>query len=301
MKEIGVVIGRFQVHDLHEAHLELIKTVQAKHENVIIFLGCAVSAPERKNALPFRARELMMHAMFGSSVVVLPVTDKEFDEQWSKQVDDKIAEIFPSRKAILYGSRDSFRPHYRGKHNTVELESKVMISGTEIRKDVSDKYLGSSDFRAGIIFNAHNQYDKVYPTVDVAIYNKLDNTFLFGRKPNQTKMRFIGGFVDPKDSSFEAAGIREVREETCCTVDGLEYVGSFKVDDWRYRKVDDKIMTTFYLGFFVQGPVAPADDISELYWKKLADVTDEMFTPEHLPLLHQLKKHMTRYENNKES
>lgn len=293
-KEIGVVIGRFQVHDLHEAHLDLIKTVLSKHENVIIFLGCSVSAPEQKNALPFRARELMMHSIFGSSVSVFPVIDKEFDEQWSKQVDDKIAEIYPGKKAILYGSRDSFRPHYKGKHQTVELESKTMISGTEIRKDVSDRYLGSSDFRAGIIFALYNQYTKVYPTVDVAIYNKLDDMFLFGRKPNQTKMRFIGGFVDAKDRSYEAAGVREVREETSCTVDGLEYITSIQVDDWRYRKVDDKITTTFYLGYYIQGPVAPADDISELYWKKLNDVTDEMFTPEHLPLLHKLREFMAR-------
>lgn len=296
---IGVVIGRFQVHELHTAHIDLIKTVQSKHENVIIFLGVAASAPERKNSLNYRSRELMMHEVFGSAVTVLPITDKEENADWSKQLDGKIAEIYPGRKAVLYGSRDSFRPSYVGKHPTVELESTTMVSGTEIRKNVSDQYLSDSKFRAGIINAMHNQYDKVYPTVDVAIYNQLENLFLFGRKPNQQKMRFIGGFVDPADTNYEAAGVREVREETSCTVDGLEYVGSFKVDDWRYRRVADKIMTTFFLGYFVQGPVAPDDDIAELFWKKLDDVTEEMFVKEHLPLLRKLKDFMKLKEHMK--
>lgn len=292
MEPVGVIIGRFQVHDLHEAHVDLIKTVISKHSNVVVFLGCAVSAPEKKNPLNYRSRELMLRSFFNSDITILPITDKEFDEDWSKQVDGKIAEIYPNRGAILYGSRDSFMPHYKGKHKTVELESKVMVSGTEIRKNISDKYLASSEFRAGVINSLHNQYSKVYPTVDVAIYKESEDLFLFGRKPNQTKMRFIGGFVDPSDISFEVAGVREVREETCCTVDGLTYVGSFQVDDWRYRRVSDKIMTTFYLGYYIQGPVAPADDIAQLFWMRLDDVTEDMFVPEHHPLLNKLKDFM---------
>lgn len=294
---IGVVIGRFQIHELHEAHIELIKTVQSKHENVIVFLGCAASAPERKNPLPYRSRELMMIETFQSGVTILPIVDKEFDEDWSRQLDSKIAEIYPGKKAILYGSRDSFRPHYKGRHQTVELESKTMISGTEIRKDISDKFLSDSKWRAGVISGLHNSYDKVYPTVDVAIWKETENIFLFGRKPHQTKKRFIGGFADVEDLSMEHAGKREVREETKCTVDGLEYIGSFQVDDWRYRRVDDKIMTTFYLGYFIQGPVAPADDIAELYWMKLEDVTEDWLVDEHHPLLHKLKEYMAKKLN----
>ena len=36
---IGVIIGRFQVAELHEAHRELIETVLANHPKVLIYLG----------------------------------------------------------------------------------------------------------------------------------------------------------------------------------------------------------------------------------------------------------------------
>jgi bifunctional NMN adenylyltransferase/nudix hydrolase len=169
-----------------------------------------------------------------------------------------------------------------------------MVSGTEIRKNISDKYLGSADWRAGVISARYGDYDKVYPTVDIAIYNSATNEFLFGRKPNQQLMRFIGGFVDAQDQSFEQAARRESMEETGAEVDGFEYIGSFQVDDWRYRRVADKIMTTFFLGHYVFGRVGPADDIAEIYWRKLDDITDEMFVPEHLPLLKKLKEFMEK-------
>lgn len=291
---VGVVIGRFQIHELHDAHVALIETVASKHENVIVFLGCAVSAPEKRNPLNYRSRELMMRDKFGSAVTILPITDKEEDGDWSKQLDTKIAEIYPGKKAILYGSRDSFKPHYKGKHQTIELESKIMISGTEIRRDVSDQYLASSEFRAGIINAFHNTYDKVYPTVDVAIFDEVNNRFLVGRKPHQIKKRFIGGFADITDASYEAAGKREAYEETKAVVDGLEYIGSFQVDDWRYRRVADKIMTIFYLAYYIQGPVQPADDIAEIYWVNLDEFADDDIVPEHLPLLHKLREFMAK-------
>ena len=37
--EIGVIIGRFQIHTLHDAHVELIQHVLSLHSKVIIFLG----------------------------------------------------------------------------------------------------------------------------------------------------------------------------------------------------------------------------------------------------------------------
>ena len=37
--DIGVIVGRFQVHDLTEGHRDLIDTVANRHDKVIVFLG----------------------------------------------------------------------------------------------------------------------------------------------------------------------------------------------------------------------------------------------------------------------
>lgn len=41
-----------------------------------------------------------------------------------------------------------------------------------------------------------------------------EGKLLLARKPNETKLRFIGGFVDPSDISYEKAAVREFMEET---------------------------------------------------------------------------------------
>jgi len=37
--DVGIIVGRFQVHKLTEAHFKLIDTVLKRHKKVIIFLG----------------------------------------------------------------------------------------------------------------------------------------------------------------------------------------------------------------------------------------------------------------------
>ena len=44
--DVGVVIGRFQVDELHAGHVELLNTVQAKHPNMLVLLGSKPSPPD---------------------------------------------------------------------------------------------------------------------------------------------------------------------------------------------------------------------------------------------------------------
>ena len=37
--QIGVVVARFQIHELHEGHHHVIKQVTGNHKKTIIFLG----------------------------------------------------------------------------------------------------------------------------------------------------------------------------------------------------------------------------------------------------------------------
>ena len=54
--DVGVIVGRFQVHELHEGHRGLIDTVRDKHDKLIMFLGLARLRNTLRTPLDFRAR-----------------------------------------------------------------------------------------------------------------------------------------------------------------------------------------------------------------------------------------------------
>jgi bifunctional NMN adenylyltransferase/nudix hydrolase len=175
----------------------------------------------------------------------------------------------PIGSVMLYGSRDSFIPYYHGQFPTEELVPTSYVSATELREECGRAVKVSADFRAGVIYASQNRYPTAYPTVDVAVLRRTEGVgyeVLIARKPNEEGWRFIGGFVDPSDSSLEAAARREVLEESGANVEGFRYIGSHKIDDWRYHGEVDGIMTTFLAATFTFGIVEPKDDICELKW-----------------------------------
>lgn len=287
--EIGVIVVRFQVHELHAAHRALIDKVCANHKKVIIFLGVSVIQNTKNNPLDFATRKLMIQKDY-PDVVILPLKDQRSNEKWSYILDNEIKTPFGERTALLYGGRDSFIPYYSGRYPTTELVTDVFLSGTEIRKQVSREILSSNDFRAGVIHANYAQRACTYPTVDVVAYND-NNQILLGKKPNETKYRFIGGFVDRTDENWEAAAKREFSEETGgCEIGDLKYVTSGAIKDWRYAKEESGIMTTLFIGKFIFGSIKPSDDISELRWFNVEDLTDhdsivENIMPEHVDLM----------------
>ncbi len=200
-------------------------------------------------------------------VVILPHKDQRTDERWSENLDNEIRLPYGAKiTALLYGSRDSFIPHYKGKFPVVELTTDVFYSGTEVRKQVSKEILNSPDFRAGVIHATFAHWAVTYPTVDVVAYNDKGQ-ILLGKKPNESNYRFIGGFVDRTDANWESAAKREFYEETGgCSIDGLKYVASGQIKDWRYAGTEHGIMTTLFVGQFTFGRIQPSDDIASLHW-----------------------------------
>jgi bifunctional NMN adenylyltransferase/nudix hydrolase len=277
-QEIGVIVGRFQVPELHAGHVELIQRVVENHKRVVIFLGVTPVLVTKKNPLDFITRKEMILKVF-PNVTILALPDMPNDTDWSKELDKRLREVCPMGDALLYGGRDSFINYYSGHFETTELDGIGDFSGTEMRKEVSQATKASPDFRAGVIFAAYNQYPKVYPTVDVAIMK--GDEVLLGRKSHQTLFRFIGGFIDPTDDSFEQAAQREAREETGVEVGNLQYVGTARIDDWRYRHEVDKIITTLFTADYIFGNATAQDDIAELRWFKLKDLKEENFVEEH--------------------
>ena len=106
------------------------------------------------------------------------------------------------------------------------------------------------------------------------------------KKANESKLRFVGGFADPNDNSFEETAIREAREETNLTCVIVDYIGSTKIDDWRYRNEFDKIITNIFalVPIEKQKPMA-MDDIKELHMVDLnkvdVDFIKNNIQPEH--------------------
>lgn len=282
--EIGVIIGRFQVHNLHSEHVKLIQSVIDQHDKVIVFLGTTTALGTKKNPLDFITRKVMIENFFGEKItIILPLPDVKNDGIWSYRIDSKIIEVFGTKKATLYGSRDSFIPYYAGNHETKELEPESYISATDIRETVAKRINRTDDFRAGIIYSVYAQYPIMFSTVDIII--RREDELLLGRKKDEKKWRFIGGFVDPTDLTDEAAAKREVLEETGLEVADLKFICSQKINDWRYKGIPDRgIMTHFYEAQYIFGALTPQDDIAELKWFKLEGAVKSIMVTGHIEL-----------------
>jgi ADP-ribose pyrophosphatase YjhB (NUDIX family) len=109
-------------------------------------------------------------------------------------------------------------------------------------------------------------YPTSFQTTDCVIRNPENNQFLFGRKKkNNGKWRFLGGFVDVKDLSLEAASKRERIEEGGLDLECVEpkYLFSVRIDDPRYRESEHKILTAVFLHDYLFGFAKGGDDIDD--------------------------------------
>jgi bifunctional NMN adenylyltransferase/nudix hydrolase len=294
---VGVIVGRFQASELTPGHKELFNSVIARHEKTICVVGLSPVKATKNNPLDFEARRKMILESFPEITIVYQ-KDAVSNEAWSKTLDENISiQTPPNAKVTLYGSRDSFIQYYSGRHKTKELVQRSFVSGTADRVKNSYNVSNSKEFRRGAIWATQNQYDACFPTVDIAIIDRAKNRMLLGRKANQTKFRFVGGFVDPsmdgsKSNYLERNAKREVSEETHLETSALTYVGSFQVDDWRYKREANKIITTLFKTDYVFGAPQPDDDICEL---RFFDLTKEeklfsKIVDEHIPLLNAFLK-----------
>lgn len=285
----AVIIARFQTPYLHEGHRELIDKVKESHAKLIILLGVSPLVGSRRNPYDYYTREKMIKKEY-PDVIILPVSDNPSDTVWSESIDNLLKTVFPLEHFILFGGRDSFIPYYSGRFETIELPTHGDYNATEIRKEHADKVFDSNDFRAGILYSLYNQYTKVYPTVDIAVFKNNKTEILLGKKAIDGRWRFIGGFADPEDDSYENAARRELMEESgAIEVTEMIYETSRKINDWRYRNEADKILTLLFSCDFISGIPKAQDDIKDLNWFKLADiqkmVSDGLTNPEHNELL----------------
>ena len=106
--EVGVIVGRFQVPELHAGHRALFDHVIARHRKVLVVLGCAPAVNSVTNPLDFQARYQMVHETY-PGLLATRVDDQNDDDRWSQQLDAAIApHLTPGQRPLPYGSRDSF-------------------------------------------------------------------------------------------------------------------------------------------------------------------------------------------------
>ncbi len=269
--KIGIIVARMQTPNLHQGHISLINHVIASHSNVIIFLGIPRIQHTKKNSLDFPTRKLMIQNTYPQAII-LPLEDNRSDEKWSSNLDSIVRTMFPDKKAVLYGSRDSFLPHYHGSYNTEAFPAVGEHNATELRAEAAETPLPSKDFRSGVIYGIAKQRPVTYPTVDVVVID--GDKILLARKPAETLFRFVGGFVDREDANWEMAARRELYEETKLSALGMEYVCSQAVEDWRYAVEESGIMTTLFMTHVwdqIGTPIA-SDDIAEVKYFDLKDL-----------------------------
>lgn len=294
--DVAIVVGRFQVAELHEAHKELIDSVKSLHQRVIIVLGLSNVIGTQSNPLGFEPRRQMIQEEY-PDIDIVYLKDYKSDKVWSKKLDEIVHDLIgPNQTAVLYGSRDSFIKYYSGKLPTLELVATKVVSGSEIRERLAKKATSSYDWRAGAIWQAFNQFRKVYPTVDAAI--QRDGKILFVKKPNEDNWRFPGGFADINSFSYEDDAIREAKEETGLTCTNPVYIGSFKIDDWRYKDGIDCIKSILFLmdAPNISESAEVADDLKggKCAWFNLNDLEEMNIEKEHVILFRTLKEYKNK-------
>ncbi len=293
--DVGVIVGRWQVDDLHTIHHTLIDQAVDDHKKVIVFIGLSDILGGIVDPLDYPTRAAMLLDHY-PDITVLPIQDTGCDKEWSKNLDAAIRTVCPIGEALLYGGRDSFVQHYTGQFPIVELDAQCHPSGTDIRNEVGREVRASSDFRAGVIYSTFNQYRRLMMVVDVAVMRGRNGELfsgadiLLGRKRGDVGFRFPGGFVNVGDGSLEAAARREVMEETGVFPETLEYVGSFPVADSRMGPRDG-MMSAFFIGTLMSGgSIKVADDLDHAEWVPMEKLRSVGWYESHRPMFEALCK-----------
>lgn len=311
--DVAVVIGRFQVNELHEGHLALIKAAQQRHPHLLILLGCKpAGVPQDKdNPLDYKTRQTMLGNYFPEAII-LPIHDCREDLEWSQRIDQAIATAYPAEAATIYGGRQSCLPHYQGRHHKRELDlGQETWSGTEHRRAIFDKPpLNDPQFRAGVIFAHAGGRKRQDWAVDAALTRERDGNLdlCLVKRNTEPGWRFPGGFVEGSDPDLASAAKRELAEETGLGSEATAaYVQDFIIDDWRVKGSNAMIRSALFHIQYSWGSLdaqTDHDDVDAARWTRvrldnsasLAELRTEIVA-EHRPLFDALIGFLRRKED----
>lgn len=289
-KTFTVVLAYFQNINLTKQDTSYLQSLRPENGTMMAILdvkrgACTAEQPLRPNQ---RQDILRGHlSLFDGGVAEhLHIRDNEL---WSLLLDDTIQKSMPSGTThVVFFIAKSLVDKYVGVYQPVVMDD---IPGlTDVSAPVSVKPLTTNDFRQGIMYAEQRAFPMVYSTVDIALVDDNLHYVLLGRKQNEKKWRFPGGFVDPTDISKEVAWLRELEEEVPSGVEGfvsdIEYICSTIVPDCRYSG-RDKIMTTMFGAIvnFDINKLEAGDDLVEVQLFRIGDELFNEITEDHHPAL----------------
>ena len=156
------------------------------------------------------------------------------------------------------------------------------VSATQLREAVEE--IDSVDFRKGVEWVLSNRPSLTYPTIDVVVPHPNLGRVILAKKADEDEWRFPGVFFNPgMDADFEAAAVRAMAKEVpTLRVQSPQIVKSFKIDDWRYRKSRDGIITLLVkMPYSGTGEPSPGLGVAEARWFNYSDVVPELLVCEH--------------------
>jgi bifunctional NMN adenylyltransferase/nudix hydrolase len=292
--KLGVVIGRFQLPELHAGHRALLNRVRGLSDKVVIFVGAAPFRLTKRNPLPVESvvksvRANIKQSMSEKDHMVLPLPDQRTDEEWSHRLDTILDSVGYGCDITLYTGRDGFNTHYKGKHKVVVLDINVDVSSTQERKTLKPLH-NVPEFRQGVVWAIENQFEKASVCVDI-FASKDDFTYALVRKRGEKLWRFPGGFVDPTHTSLEHAVREELYQETGLTsfTDPI-YLFSTEIKDWR-----SSLLTTGWRVYATgQFNIQDSDEIEDVDWFKKGPKMNSWWydnlVPEHIHLFERYLK-----------
>lgn len=144
--KIGIIVGRFQVPELHPGHRYLIDKTIEMFDQVYILLGVSKELkPDKRNPLSFEARKTMLLEYYPQlNERIFPIRDLGNWPLWVKGLDIWLEENISNLGEIyLVGSRDSVPEKYKeygGKFNIELLPEMPNESGTQTRESLLTNY-----------------------------------------------------------------------------------------------------------------------------------------------------------------
>lgn len=137
----SVVVGRFQIPELHEGHITLLKKAYDESDkNLIVILAITDDIPSLKNPYNVAVRKTIIEDSTLSNKYFVntyaSIKDYESDHVWSHHLDIIIDSLTDKQEVKIYHSRDSIKNHYFGKYPLVAVKCKGKLCSTEVRNKV---------------------------------------------------------------------------------------------------------------------------------------------------------------------